>query len=56
MKSGDIKEYIEALRHSPKFGPQVVHYRKNSEAFVGYKEMPEFRQEIHTMLAGRGIQ
>lgn len=56
MKRGDIGEYVEALRQSPKFGPQVVYHRKGRRRSGSYREMPGLCRQLVDLLAKRGIE
>ncbi len=53
----DISEYVDSLKNSPKFGPQVVCHKSYGEKEAGYgREFPPFDPSLKKCLKGLGIQ
>ena len=54
---GDIEEYLNALEHSRKYGPQVVCHRKTAATEPVWDEMPPgLHPELSRMLRASGIK
>lgn len=54
---GDIEEYLNALEHSRKYGPQVVCHRKTAATEPVWDKMPQgLHPEISQMLRASGIK
>jgi DEAD/DEAH box helicase domain-containing protein len=54
---GDIEEYLNALEHSRKYGPQVVCHRKTAATEPVWDKMPPgLHPEISQMLRASGIK